>query len=512
MKHLTGIFFTFILSIVPAIYAQQRQLTMEDSNTERRVALVIGNAAYEIAPLKNPVNDAQDMAKALRELGFEVIYRENLNQNDMKRAIRAFGEKLRGGGIGLFYYAGHGVQVKGVNYLVPVNAKVETEEEVEYECVDAGFVLAQMESARNNMNIVILDACRNNPFARSFRSTSRGLASMDAPSGTLIAYATALGFVASDGNARNGLYTQELLKFMHTSGLDIEDVFKRVRVSVRNLTQAKQTPWEASSLIGDFYFVRRKEPDIKTSSQVASGTSNIKESDIKPSSPVVSSASNVAEQFYQQGKRLFEQQKWAEAEIPLRQAVQLDSNNTSYIGRLALVLSFQKKYAEAESEFRKGLRFDPNNFEWYSNLGLVLSFQDKDAEAEPVLRQGIKLKPDNANIRHILGDTLRSQKKYSEAETEYRMAVKLEPNNASYHNKLGATLFEQGKYAEAEAEFRRAVQLDPTNESYKNNVTRAENSQHPNTIRGENGQLRPANGYQWVNPNDPNDFRVERIP
>jgi hypothetical protein len=249
-----GIVFALAFLFVPSTYMQQRQLTMEESASGKRVALVIGNGTYLTAPLKNPVNDAQDIAHALRELGFDVIYRENLNQNDMKRAIREFGAKIRNGSVGLFYYAGHGVAVKGINYLVPVDAKVESEEEVEYECVDAGFVLTQMESAGNSMNIMILDACRNNPFARSFRSASRGLALMDAPSGTLIAYATAPGSVASDGNARNGLYTQELLKFVRTPNLSIEEVFKQVRISVRNLTQGRQTPWESSSLIGNFYF------------------------------------------------------------------------------------------------------------------------------------------------------------------------------------------------------------------------------------------------------------------
>jgi hypothetical protein len=264
MKSLVSFVFVLALLLISSVYAQQRQLGVEDSRAERRVALVIGNSAYLTLPLKNPVNDAQDMAQALRGLGFTVIYRENLNQNDMKRAIREFGAKIRGGGIGLFYYAGHGVQVKGINYLVPVDATVESEEEVEYEGVDAGFVLAQMESAGNGMNIMILDACRNNPFARSFRSSSRGLAQMDAPGGTLIAYATAPGSVASDGNARNGLYTQELLKFVRTPNLSIEEVFKRVRISVRNLTQGKQTPWEASSLIGEFYFISEENStDVK---------------------------------------------------------------------------------------------------------------------------------------------------------------------------------------------------------------------------------------------------------
>ena len=125
---------------------------------------------------------------------------------------------------------------------------------MEYESVDVGFVLAQLASAGSRMNIVVLDACRNDPFARSFRSATRGLALINAPSGTLIAYATAPGSVASDGSERNGLYTQELLKNLRTPGLDVEEVFKRVRIAVREKTQGKQTPWESSSLVGNFYF------------------------------------------------------------------------------------------------------------------------------------------------------------------------------------------------------------------------------------------------------------------
>ena len=153
MKTLLSNILTIALMFASLTYAQEGRLKSEVSTSEHRIALVIGNSAYEVSPLRNPVNDAFDLAQALKEIGFEVIYKENLTQNDMKRAIRDFGEKLRNGGIGLFYYAGHGIQVRGVNYLVPINAKIETEEEIEYECVDAGFVLAQMESARNAMNI-----------------------------------------------------------------------------------------------------------------------------------------------------------------------------------------------------------------------------------------------------------------------------------------------------------------------------------------------------------------------
>jgi formylglycine-generating enzyme required for sulfatase activity len=234
--------------------------TQESSATTanaKRFALVIGNSGYETGALKNPVNDARAVAQALRACGFDVSESENLTQTGMKQTIRAFGEKLRGGGregVGLFYYAGHGVQVRDRNFLIPVGAKVNNEEEVEYEAVDVGFVMAQMDAAQNALNIVILDACRDNPFARSFRSVSRGLAQMDAPTGTLIAYATAPGKTAGDGAGSNGLYTAELLAALRTPGLAIEDVFKQVRIKVREKSAGQQVPWEASSLVGDFYF------------------------------------------------------------------------------------------------------------------------------------------------------------------------------------------------------------------------------------------------------------------
>jgi hypothetical protein len=267
------IFLILTLVLAASLYAQSgRKLEQENSaKTERRLALVVGNGAYRTAPLKNPTNDAADMARTLSEMGFVVIHRENLNLNEMKRAVRDFGARLRrDGGVGLFYFAGHGVQVKGRNYLVPVDAEIENEQEAEYESLDAGFVLAQLEDAGNPLNIVILDACRNNPFARGWRSSStRGLAQMDAPTGTLIAYATAPGSIASDGAGRNGLYTAELLKQMRKPNLGVEEVFKQVRIAVRGATNGKQTPWESSSLTGNFYFKERAK-----SSAIVTETNN----------------------------------------------------------------------------------------------------------------------------------------------------------------------------------------------------------------------------------------------
>lgn len=222
---------------------------------ERRIALVIGNSAYKEAPLRNPANDARAISQALSETGFAVTMIENATQVTMRRAMRAFGNDLSKATVGLFYFAGHGMQVKGANYLIPVNADIEHEDEVQDQAVDANLVLSKMDSARNAVNIMILDACRNNPFARSFRSAAKGLAQMDAPSGTLISFATAPGSVASDGAGQNGLYTEHFLKAMHAPGMPIEQVFKQVRIGVTRATRDQQIPWESSSLKGDFSFV-----------------------------------------------------------------------------------------------------------------------------------------------------------------------------------------------------------------------------------------------------------------
>lgn len=226
-----------------------------------RTALVIGNGEYAEAPLRNPVNDSRDMAETLKRQGFTVIHLENADRARMRLAVREFEELLaERKGIGLFYFAGHGIQVEGRNYLVPIGADIAREFEVQDETILAESVLEAMAYAKNELNIVILDACRNNPFPRSFRSASRGLARMKTVgSGMLIAYATGPDSVALDGEGRNGLYTRHLLKAIATPGLSIEQVFKTVRQKVMAETNNSQTPWEESSLTGDFYFSAKEQ-------------------------------------------------------------------------------------------------------------------------------------------------------------------------------------------------------------------------------------------------------------
>ena len=221
---------------------------------ERRTALVIGNGAYQSAPLANPVRDARLVAEALLAARFRVIRLENASRETMLKAISEFGNELDLGGVGVFYYAGHGVQVRGENYLMPVDAKIDREEEIRTRSVNAQEILDRMASAKNGLNLVFLDACRNDPYPRATRSAAAGLAKMDAALGTLISFATSPGNVAEDGNSANSPYSRHLATAMREPGLRIEDVLKRVRSRVREDTNGRQVTWDNSSIEGDFYF------------------------------------------------------------------------------------------------------------------------------------------------------------------------------------------------------------------------------------------------------------------
>lgn len=248
MKHprLDLVFAVLILAAISApVFADDAE----------RVALVMGNAGYRHLPaLRNPVNDASDMAAALTQAGFAVRLVTDAGLAEAEEAVRAFAADLESADVGLFYYAGHGVQAEGINYLVPVDADVQSNTELRFKTLNADFVLEYMRSAETPFNIVILDACRDNPFATS-RSASRGLAVLPAPRGSLIAYATSPGDVAEDGAGRNGTFTAALLNHLTTPGLDIKEVFDRVGIEVTTGTANRQVPWVLSSFFGRFSFV-----------------------------------------------------------------------------------------------------------------------------------------------------------------------------------------------------------------------------------------------------------------
>lgn len=244
-----------------------RGLNVVRKGDGRRIALVIGNGNYQYTgQLANTANDARLMAETLKEVGFELYGGKpqiNLSRDDMINVIEGFGDSIGSNDTALFYYSGHGMQVKGENYLIPINASIKNEAEVRVKSVESSLIFAKLEGTKNGINIVILDACRNNPFGRSFRSGNNGLAQVTAPSGTIVAFSTAPNQVAEDGSNGNSTYTRELARFIKLPGLQIEDVFKRVRVAVEEATGGNQLPWENTSLKGDFSFVNAELANIK---------------------------------------------------------------------------------------------------------------------------------------------------------------------------------------------------------------------------------------------------------
>jgi hypothetical protein len=242
-----------------------------------RLALVLGNAKYEAVPaLDNPSNDAADLAQALRRVGFEVIEQRDATREAMAKAVRDFSQRLRGADVALFFYAGHGLQMNGENYLLPVDARIETAADVRFNTINLSDIQQEMEGS-GRANIIILDACRNNPFAEKLSrggrgATTRGLGRIDATGeGSLIVYSTQPNNVALDGAGRNSPFTEALIKYVGTPGLEVRQMISKVRGDVLQATDRRQTPWDSSSLVGDVYLAGA--PSVECQRPTAASTS-----------------------------------------------------------------------------------------------------------------------------------------------------------------------------------------------------------------------------------------------
>ena len=255
---------------------------------EKRVALVVGNSAYQnVSPLENPKNDALLIADTLGRLGFALIggrAQVDLDKAQFDSVVQRFGNQLVGADVALFYYAGHGLQVRGTNYLVPVTANPTRETDVDFQMIDVALVLRQMEGAGTKLNLVILDACRNNPFGgRGLRASDGGLAQIRAPEGTLLSYATQPGNVALDGNDGHSPYTRALAETMQKPGLDVLQTFNQVGLIVKRATGSSQQPWVSTSPIdGSFYFSAAVGGQVAT----AGPTTTVSPSVANPTPPI----------------------------------------------------------------------------------------------------------------------------------------------------------------------------------------------------------------------------------
>jgi len=261
-----------LLGVLSVSFANaERSLKVQDMQNEARVALVIGNGKYDEQPLKNPTNDSKAMKEILLKKGFEVIYKENATQEEMESSIDKFLNTLKSKkAVGLLYYAGHGIEAKGENYLIPIGAKISSENFIKQKTIALNSIIEGMQDSKNELNIVILDACRDNPYRGIVRSGKRGLTGINNANGIFIAYATAVGDVAADGSGKNGLFTSSLLKYIDEEGLKLEDVFKAVHHDVKKQSSGIQQPWMNSAIYGDFYFTLPKVQNTQVATQSVS--------------------------------------------------------------------------------------------------------------------------------------------------------------------------------------------------------------------------------------------------
>jgi len=423
-----------ILSLFPLIFSlvscqnqqtQDRGITIttnqsQSQQKQRRTALVIGNASYQDNPLKNSINDAEAMANALKDVGFDVILLENADLKQIENAIDTFHHQLKAGGVGLFYYAGHGTQVDGENYLIPVNAKLDVAEDVRYEAIPVGKVLARMEDAANQMNIVILDACRNNPFARKWRSSQRGLAPIQSARGALIAFATEPGGVAADGEGENGLYTSFLLKHLKTPNLDVELMFKRVREDVVQATQNKQVPWESSG------------EDYRNNNQ------------------------------------------YDKAIAAYTKAIEINPQYAEAYKNRGIVYSDLKDYDKAMADNNKAIEINPQYAEAYNNRGVVYRILKDYDKAIKDYNKAIEINPQLFPAYNNRGVVYRILKDYDKAIKDYNKAIEINPQYDDAYNGRGYVYYNLKEYDKAIKDFNKLIEINPQNPYASNNKKLAE--------------------------------------
>lgn len=422
---------------------------------ESRHALVIGNSKYAQVPLSNPANDATAMAKVLTRAGFTVDLKLDADQRQMDAAIRAFGDRLKGDTVGLFYFAGHGVQVKGRNFLLPVGTTVQREDEVPFKAIDAQQVLDKMDAAKNRVNVVILDACRDNPFAKASRSTAGsggGLSQMDAPSGSLLAFATAPGSVASDGKGSNGLYTQHLLANLERPGLPVEEVFKRTRLGVRLDSRGQQVPWENTSLEGDFYFF----PPTPGSTKAAAA--------LLPPPPSVDHILRT-----EQGYELLRKGQLDEADKIFRALAGVSTHpEVALMGRegLAEILLARGNAQGALAEANAIIAGSPARSAAYLIRGRALAASGQVADSAAALQQAAAPQTQadfswqKAKALVAVGNLQRAGDPKAAVQT-YQQAAKEDRQSVEALSNLAVALNQTGQGSQAKAVLERAQALDP---------------------------------------------------
>ena len=406
-----------------------------------RHALVVGNGAYKhVNPLKNPAGDANDMTALLEQQGFRVQRLLDAGAEQFDRAITTFASSLAPGDVALFFYAGHGVQVAGENYMIPVDFQGADDAAVRYRCQNTDRVRDRIAQSGARLVILIFDACRNNPFTASKRLLVYGLAPMEAGLGTLIAYSTGPGQLADDNpRSRNGLFTGELLKFLREPA-DLLTVFRKTRESVYAASQGKQRPWIHEDLVNEFYLAQGTPPKPATTTTIAR---------TPQADPMI------------EGQALFARGRFEEALKQFELARRADPEN-AFAHHAAGVANFQLGFTRLAVDcFRMAIRLKPAYAAAYYNRGRAYLKETRYDLAIEDFTWAIEQEPENPIHYPLRGRAQFLKRVYEEAMSDYNRAIELNPGDASAFSGRAEVHARQGRMREAEADRRRAAELAP---------------------------------------------------
>lgn len=420
----------------------QRALVLADAPVQPRalVALVIGNGAYRQSPLSNPANDARAMRDALVDLGFTVELKIDTDRKQLGAGIEHFKTRLRRGDLAVFYYAGHGFQIGGENYLVPIDFDGHDEASATFDSYPIARLTEGMENSGATLNIIILDACRNNPF-RGARAMGGGLASMSAAAGTFVAFATSPGKTASDNSrGKNGLFTAYLLEALQEPGLTLDDVFNHTRERVFNASKGAQIPWTQSSVIGRFYFRASKEAMPETRPTPA-------KVHIDPS--------------YQQGVREARSGAPENAVDAFTEAIRRNPDNMDAYYERAMTYAAANQFQRAINDFNQILRRTPNDANALIGRGACYINIDDYEHALPDLNRVIQQEPQNETAYFDRGLAYAGLQQNQKAIDDYTQVIKHHPKWPSTWYNRGIVYHSTGDFKSAIADFTEAVRLRP---------------------------------------------------
>jgi len=455
---------TLLVTLLLFIFSLQAQ-------ESKKLALVIGNAEYgenENGWLKNPVNDARLIASTLKDIGFDVLLYENLkNRDETSEAVRGFGKQLENYDISFIYYAGHGIQIDGLNYIIPTEAELRDEFDVSTRCMPVQDIMRWLgnKTDKEQVHILVLDACRDNPFERAWSRGVKGsgLAEIeDVSSGVLIAYSTRIGKTAADGKGINSIYTTSLAKHLSTEGITIESIFKRTKTEVENITNKNQQPVEVSYLTGEDIYLLKKDHSHSIEN-IDDLINKAKYIDALESISGLIKLDDSNSEFYYTRARIYNNMELSEkALINLSHAIELNSNQDKYyILRARIHSEYSNEYNKALIDFSSSIELNPENPDsYYYRTGIYEELKEYDRALNDY-NKAIMLNPENPNYYYARAILYKKLGEFDIALDDYNKAIELDPEDLDYYYARALLYEELEEFDKALENYNKAIELDP---------------------------------------------------